>query len=211
MWDTLTPVEEVMATFDVLVRSGKVRAVGLSDVPAWYATKAQLLADRRGWEPVAALQLEYSLVERNIEREHVPAARDLGIGLVPWGPLASGLLTGKYTRGADGPVGDGRLQAFRESPMLSAVSEQRWECSTYCARWPRRSGGRPRRSLSAGCCGSLASPHRSSAHVHLHSWRRIWGRWTSSSPPSSSTGWNAPAARRRCTPTRCSTHSTSAT
>jgi aryl-alcohol dehydrogenase-like predicted oxidoreductase len=95
MWDGLTPVEEVMSTLDALVRSGKVRAIGLSNTPAWYAVKAQLTASARGWEPVAALQLEYSLAERAIEREHVPAALDLGMGVVGWGPLANGLLTRK--------------------------------------------------------------------------------------------------------------------
>lgn len=109
MWDTVTPVEEVMATFDALVRSGKVRAIGLSDVPAWYAARAQTLAQARGWEPVAALQLEYSLAARQIEREHVPAAFELGMGVVPWAPLASGFLTGKYARGDGGPAGEGRL------------------------------------------------------------------------------------------------------
>jgi aryl-alcohol dehydrogenase-like predicted oxidoreductase len=112
LWDLVTPVEEVMATLDTLVRSGKVRAIGLSDVPAWYATKAQLLAQHRGWEPVAALQLEYSLVERNIEREHVPAAADLGLGIVPWSPLAGGFLTGKYTRAGDTAAGAGRMSAM---------------------------------------------------------------------------------------------------
>jgi aryl-alcohol dehydrogenase-like predicted oxidoreductase len=109
MWDTVTPVEEVMSTFDALVRSGKVRAVGLSDVPAWYAAKAQMLAAARGWEPVGALQLEYSLVEREIEREHIPAALDLGLGVIPWAPLAAGFLSGKYTRDDEGPAGAGRL------------------------------------------------------------------------------------------------------
>jgi len=109
IWDTVTPVEETMAAFDALVRSGKVRAVGLSDVPAWYAVKAQTLARERGWEPVAALQLEYSLAERDIEHEHVPAAIDQRMSIIPWAPLASGLLTGKYTRGEDGLAGTGRL------------------------------------------------------------------------------------------------------
>lgn len=68
MWDAVTPVEEVMSTLDTLVRSGKVRAIGLSNVPAWYAAKAQMLARAHGWEPDAAMQLEYSLAERSIER-----------------------------------------------------------------------------------------------------------------------------------------------
>jgi aryl-alcohol dehydrogenase-like predicted oxidoreductase len=95
-WDMLTPVEEVLSTIDALARSGKVRHFGLSDVPAWYATRAQTIAELRGTEKVVALQLEYSLADRNIEREHIPLARELGIGLCPWSPLAGGFLSGKY-------------------------------------------------------------------------------------------------------------------
>lgn len=109
-WDLVTPVEEVMSTLDTLVRSGKVRAVGLSNVPAWYAAKAQTLANGRGWEPVAALQMEYSLIQREIEREHVPAVLDLGMGVVPWSPLAHGFLAGKYGRNGTKTVGTGRLE-----------------------------------------------------------------------------------------------------
>ncbi|WP_026932217.1 aldo/keto reductase [Glycomyces tenuis] len=126
-WDTLTPVEEVMSTLDALVRSGKVLAVGLSDVPAWYFAKAQMLADRHGWEPVAALQLEYSLVERHIEREHLPAAAEFGTELVPWSPLASGFLTGKYTRGeGTAATGDGRLGAIADAPFMRRRTERDW-------------------------------------------------------------------------------------
>jgi aryl-alcohol dehydrogenase-like predicted oxidoreductase len=122
MWDGLTPVEEVMSTLDTLVRSGKVRAIGLSNTPAWYAAKAQLTARARGWEPVAALQLEYSLAERAIEREHVPAALDLGIGVIGWSPLANGLLTGKYRQEEDGsPQGNGRLTAMASDGTLAAL------------------------------------------------------------------------------------------
>jgi aryl-alcohol dehydrogenase-like predicted oxidoreductase len=114
IWDGVTPADEVMSAFDALVSSGKIRAAGLSNVPAWYAAKAQLTASSRGWEPVAALQLEYSLAERSIEREHLPAAADLGIGVVSWSPLASGLLAGKYTRRPDAqPAGRGRLAVMQ--------------------------------------------------------------------------------------------------
>jgi aryl-alcohol dehydrogenase-like predicted oxidoreductase len=124
MWDAITPVEEVMSTLDTLVRDGRVRAVGLSNVPAWYAAKAQLLAAAHGWEPVAALQLEYSLAERAIEREHVPAALDLGMGIVPWSPLGGGLLAGKYTRrqGEAVPEGAGRLTAMAADGTLEALA-----------------------------------------------------------------------------------------
>jgi aryl-alcohol dehydrogenase-like predicted oxidoreductase len=95
-WDKVTPVEEVLSTIDALVKAGKVRHFGLSDVPAWYGARAQTIAELRGTERIAAFQLEYSLADRNIEREHIPLARELGIGLCPWSPLAGGLLSGKY-------------------------------------------------------------------------------------------------------------------
>lgn len=112
VWDLLTPVEEVMSTLDALVRSGKVRYVGLSNVPGWYVGRAQTLAEWRGWERIAALQVEYSLITRETEHEYVPAAKALGIGLCPWSPLANGVLTGKYRRTDSGQVeGEGRLGA----------------------------------------------------------------------------------------------------
>src|SRR6202035_1711510 len=85
-WDMITPVEEVVASLDTLVKAGKIRYIGFSDVPAWYAARAQTLAEQQGRERIAALQLEYSLVERNIEREHIPAALELGMAILPWGP-----------------------------------------------------------------------------------------------------------------------------
>jgi aryl-alcohol dehydrogenase-like predicted oxidoreductase len=125
-WDTMTPVEEVMYGLDTLVRQGKIRYIGLSDTPAWYLSRAQTLAELRGWEKVAALQLEYSLVERNIEREHVPAALHLGMGICPWSPLAGGLLSGKYTR--DGQ-GQGRLAITKDSgnPVFMKFSERNFD------------------------------------------------------------------------------------
>jgi aryl-alcohol dehydrogenase-like predicted oxidoreductase len=128
-WDGLTPVEEVMHTLTDLVREGKVRYIGLSDVPAWYFARAQTLAERDGLERVAALQLEYSLVERNIEREHVPAALALGAAITPWSPLASGLLSGKYTREGVAAKGQGRLPVIQGSghpAFLKLFTERNW-------------------------------------------------------------------------------------
>ncbi len=128
VWDTLTPVEEVVSTLTDLVRAGKIRYYGFSDVPAWYAAKAHTFAGRYGFEPPIALQLEYSLVERSIEREHIPAARELGMGVCPWSPLASGLLTGKYTK--DGPASSrgSRLDVLKESnnPVFNKFTERNW-------------------------------------------------------------------------------------
>jgi aryl-alcohol dehydrogenase-like predicted oxidoreductase len=114
-WDTITPIEEVMASLDALVRAGKVRYIGLSDTPAWYLARAQTMAEWRGFERVAALQLEYSLVERYIEFEHVPAALELGMAITPWSPLGSGLLSGKYTSIDDYQKVQGRLGAVASS------------------------------------------------------------------------------------------------
>jgi aryl-alcohol dehydrogenase-like predicted oxidoreductase len=128
-WDCLTPVEEVMRTLNDLVQEGKIRYIGFSDTPAWYVARAQTMAELRGWERISALQLEYSLVERNIEREHVPVSRELGIGICPWSPLAGGLLTGKYKRGAGGGEGDGRLEKTKGSgnPVFEKFTERNWK------------------------------------------------------------------------------------
>jgi aryl-alcohol dehydrogenase-like predicted oxidoreductase len=99
VWDQLTPIEEVMRAFDDLVRQGKVLYVGVSDAPAWWVAQANTLASLRGWSPFIGLQIEYSLVERTVERELVPMAKALGLGLVAWSPLAGGILSGKYQSG----------------------------------------------------------------------------------------------------------------
>ncbi|MGW5669404.1 aldo/keto reductase [Micromonospora sp. NPDC003776] len=108
-WDRITPVEEVVRTFDDLVRAGKIRYAGLSDVPAWYAARAQGLAEAHLSTPMINLQLPYSLVARGIEPEYVPMAQSLGLGLTAWSPVAGGLLSGKYRRTGDGLTGAGRL------------------------------------------------------------------------------------------------------
>jgi aryl-alcohol dehydrogenase-like predicted oxidoreductase len=96
IWDQITPVEEVMRGLDDLVRQGKVLYVGISDAPAWWIAQANTLAQLRGWSPFVGLQIEYSLIERTVERELIPMARALNLGLTAWSPLASGILTGKY-------------------------------------------------------------------------------------------------------------------
>jgi aryl-alcohol dehydrogenase-like predicted oxidoreductase len=98
IWDGRTPVEEVMRAFDDLVRAGKVLYAGISDTPAWQIARMQTVADLRGFTPLVALQVEYSLVQRTAERDLMPMARELGLGVLPWSPLAGGVLSGKYTR-----------------------------------------------------------------------------------------------------------------
>jgi len=96
-WDELTPIEEVMRGLDDLVRAGKVLYVGISDAPAWWIARANTLAELRGWTSFIGLQIEYNLIERTPERELLPMAQALGLGVTAWSPLASGLLSGKYT------------------------------------------------------------------------------------------------------------------
>src|SRR5438046_5800843 len=99
IWDQITPVEEVMRALDDLVRQGKVLYVGISDAPAWWIAQANTLAALRGWSPFVGLQIEYSLIERTVERELIPMAKAFKLGLVAWSPLAGGLLSGKYHSG----------------------------------------------------------------------------------------------------------------
>jgi aryl-alcohol dehydrogenase-like predicted oxidoreductase len=102
MPDGVTASDEIMRGLDDLVRSGKVLYVGLSDFPAWRVARAATLAELRGWAPVAAIQIEYSLVERGADRELLPMAAGLGLGVTAWSPLGGGLLSGKYRRGEAG-------------------------------------------------------------------------------------------------------------
>ncbi|MEV0379462.1 aldo/keto reductase [Nonomuraea sp. NPDC050643] len=108
-WDRITPVEEVVRTFDDLTRAGKIRYAGLSDVPSWYAARAQTLAEAHSLVPMVSLQLPYSLIDRTIEREHVAMSQSLGLGITAWSPLGGGFLTGKYRSTDQGPTGEGRL------------------------------------------------------------------------------------------------------
>nr|WP_042179162.1 aldo/keto reductase [Kibdelosporangium sp. MJ126-NF4]CEL13665.1 Oxidoreductase [Kibdelosporangium sp. MJ126-NF4]CTQ99351.1 Oxidoreductase [Kibdelosporangium sp. MJ126-NF4] len=98
LWDFTTPVDEILRGMDDLVRQGKVLYVAISNAPAWQVSRMQAIADLRGWSPLVALQIEYNLIERTGERDLIPMAREMGLGVVPWSPLAGGVLTGKYSR-----------------------------------------------------------------------------------------------------------------
>ena len=98
VWDDTTPVEEIMRGFDDLVRAGKIVYAGISDAPAWQVSRMQMLAELRGWAPFIGLQIEYSLIERTVEHDLLPMADALGLGVLAWSPLGSGVLTGKYSR-----------------------------------------------------------------------------------------------------------------
>jgi aryl-alcohol dehydrogenase-like predicted oxidoreductase len=119
VWDSYTPIEETLRTLDDLVQQGKVRYLGFSDTPAWKLAEAQTLSMIRGYTPLIALQIEYSLLERTVEYELIPAARELGLGVTPWGPLKGGALSGKYTR-----ENHGKIEPKRGAFLLPALQEK---------------------------------------------------------------------------------------
>jgi aryl-alcohol dehydrogenase-like predicted oxidoreductase len=118
-WDRHTPIEETLSALDDLVQAGKVRYVGFSDTPAWKVAQAQTIASFRGWAPLVALQIEYSLLERTVEGELIPMALELGLGVTPWSPLKSGALSGKYTR-----HNAGQVQGDRGPWVMSALDDR---------------------------------------------------------------------------------------
>jgi len=98
MWDPMTPIEEVMRSLDDLIRSGKILYIGISDAPAWVVSNANAIADLRSWSSFIGLQIMYNLIERSAERELLPMARALDIGVTVWSPLGGGVLSGKYNK-----------------------------------------------------------------------------------------------------------------
>jgi aryl-alcohol dehydrogenase-like predicted oxidoreductase len=104
-WDSSTPIEETVSTLDDLVHEGKIRYAGASNYTAWQLAKSLGLAALHRWEPFVSLQPEYSLITRDIERELLPLCREEGLAVLPWSPLAGGVLTGKYREGEEFPTG----------------------------------------------------------------------------------------------------------
>jgi aryl-alcohol dehydrogenase-like predicted oxidoreductase len=123
--DSGTPLEESLSVLDDAVRAGKIRHAAVSNHAAWQLAEAVGIAQRRGWSPVAASQMEYSLVERDVERETVPACEHLGVSLVPYFPLAGGFLTGKYERNAPPPPNTRFGRAPQRSRYLSDENFER--------------------------------------------------------------------------------------
>ena len=148
IWDRITPLDEVMRAFDDLVRQGKIIHAGVSDMAAWAVARANTLAELRGWTPFVGLQIEYSLIERTVERELIPMADALGIGVTAWSPLAGGVLTGKYTQGkaeAEARMNNEMMKAFNRADERPRPSSPRFK------RLPVRLAGLPPRSRSPGC------------------------------------------------------------
>ncbi|MGW5359311.1 aldo/keto reductase [Actinopolymorpha pittospori] len=136
-WDRHTPIEETLRALDDLVRAGKIRYIGFSNTPAWVSAQAHTTAQLKGWTPLIALQVEYSLLARTVEGELAPLALDQGLALVPWSPLKNGFLSGKYRRGAQ--VTDSARAAFVGGPsedeyaVIEAVAAIAAELGTSAA------------------------------------------------------------------------------
>jgi len=118
-WDWFTPIDETMRALEDLVTAGKVRYLGFSDTPAWKVAQAQVTALLQGRTPLIALQIAYSLIERTVEGELIPMARELGLGVTPYGALASGVLSGKYTR-----ANAAQAQPRRGAMVTDALTEK---------------------------------------------------------------------------------------
>jgi aryl-alcohol dehydrogenase-like predicted oxidoreductase len=127
-WDAATPLEETLSALTDLVRQGKVRYVGVSNFTGWQLMKALYVSDLHGFEKFASLQPQYSLVERNIEREILPVCREEGLGVIPWSPLGGGFLSGKYRRGEKPPQGS-RIEEAVES------MEEHWDRRATERNW----------------------------------------------------------------------------
>ncbi|MFT3832441.1 MAG: aldo/keto reductase [Micropruina sp.] len=135
--DALTPVEELLRGLDDLVSHGKILYAAFSNFPAWRVSRASLLADVSGWAPVAGIQVEYSLVERAAERELLPMAEALGLGVTLWSPLGGGLLTGKYRQSREGRLSDwGTLVHIETDAQTTAIVDAVIETAEQVDRTP---------------------------------------------------------------------------
>ena len=122
-WDSSTPIEETLSALDDLVRAGKVRYIGCSNFTGWQIEKSVRVSEREGLARFDCLQPQYSLVVRDIEHEVLPVSREEGLGVIPWSPLAGGLLTGKYSR-EDAPPENTRMASWGDTWKRHATSEK---------------------------------------------------------------------------------------
>jgi aryl-alcohol dehydrogenase-like predicted oxidoreductase len=146
-WDFTTPIEEVMRGLDDLVSAGKVLYVGISDTPAWIVSRANTIADFRGWAPFVGLQIRYSLIDRTAEADLLPMARALDLAVTPWSVLGAGVLTGKYSRGnqpEDGRAKSGAATRERNleiaESVVSIAEEIGCTPSQVAIAWVRQQG-----------------------------------------------------------------------
>ncbi|WP_009632647.1 aldo/keto reductase [Synechocystis sp. PCC 7509] len=140
-WDFVTPIEEIMRAFDDLVRSGKVLYIGIADAPAWVISRANTIAELRGWTPFIATQIEYSLVERTAERELLPMAQELNIGIIAWSVLASGILLKENTLNGQLPLDELTNSEFAIASLVQKIAQETNRSPAQVAiNWVRSKG-----------------------------------------------------------------------
>jgi aryl-alcohol dehydrogenase-like predicted oxidoreductase len=143
IWDRATPIDEMMRALDDAVRAGKVLYVGISDAPAWVVSRANTMAELRGWTPFTGLQIPYSLTQREVERDLLPMAGALDLSVAAWSPLAAGVLSGKFTRGGAEPATRVRPDSVSEKDLtiareVDAVADGLgWSSSQVALAWTR--------------------------------------------------------------------------
>lgn len=120
-WDFTTPEDEILRGLDDLIRQGKVHYIGISDTPAFKVAKMNTLAELKGWTSFIGLQIEWSLIQRTVERELVPMANDFQMAITPWAALAGGALTGKYLEGKNGRVAPDSIRRSERSNNIAKV------------------------------------------------------------------------------------------
>ena len=207
IWDGVTPVEEIVQTLGNLVSAGKIRYFALSDMPAWLAIKAATISAERRIPGPIALQVEYSLVARDVESEHIPAAREAGMGVVPWSPLAGGFLTGKYQRNNTGdsgrlsgpnPFGDSKF-ADRNWDVLDVLKVVAAECERPPAEvalaWTMARPGVASTIIGASKLSQLES-NIAATEIRLGEDQMSRLNDVSAPAPGFSTGLTTPAIRR---------------
>ncbi|MBX8497571.1 aldo/keto reductase [Pseudomonas cichorii] len=146
-WDFTTSADEVMRALDDLVRSGKVLYLGICNTPAWKVAQLQTLADLRGWSPLVALQIEYSLVERSVEHELMPMAQAVGLGVLPWSPLGGGILSGKYSRDDLSQASEANVSPTRKGVISSSghMNERSLEIASVVSEIAKETNATPSR------------------------------------------------------------------
>ena len=172
-FDPETPIEETLRALDDVVRAGKVRYLGASSTDAWRFAKALFTADRRGWSRFVSMQNHYNLVYREEEREMLPLCRAEGIGVIPWSPLARGLLAGTRRPGQGGTASAPGRTISPEASTTTRTSTS----STVSSKSPASAACRRRRSRWRGSWRSRASPRRSSARASRSTSRRPSPPW----------------------------------
>jgi aryl-alcohol dehydrogenase-like predicted oxidoreductase len=172
--DPETPIEETLATLDDLVRAGKVRYLGSSNFVGWQVADAEWTARSRGLDRFVSAQNEYSWLERGIEADLVPALEKYGIGLLPYFPLANGLLSGKYRRGADAPAGSrlaGREDDFTDETFDTLEALESFADSRGVGLLDIVIGGLAAKPAVASVIAGATTPEQVAANVKAGNWQ----------------------------------------